>query len=167
MISCQFSFYLTKQRENVLWIKLKAEVASFQNLTEKKHFLWDSLKSDPVKVKGGPKSCLDNYVWQADLWPQHPVTPTAGWEVKLRKHSLLHLSVVFDLMLLSTMKSLRPRAKSHGCLLAKTLTVWMYVCVCAYVCVYIWEPKGSSVCAVPFFPFPTSQNATVHERTED
>lgn len=35
LISPQFSFYLTNQKENVCWIKQKAMVASFENLTEK------------------------------------------------------------------------------------------------------------------------------------
>lgn len=96
--------------------------------------------STPAQGEEGSKPRLDNCLWQVDLWPQHPAAPTAGWQVKLRKHSPLHLSVIFDLLRLSTMKSVCLRAKSPKCLLDESL----HVCV--------WGPDGSSVSAIVFLP---------------
>lgn len=88
------------------------------------------LKLDPVKGEEGSKARLDNYVWQADLWLKLPAAPTAGWQVRLRKHSPPHLSVVFDLILPSTVKSVWPTAESHGSLLDESSSVRIYLCRC-------------------------------------
>lgn len=146
-----------------LWINLKVANPSIKN---KNGYLFsDSVKNNHSRGEEGSKPHLDNYKWQADLWLEHPVTSTAGWEVNLRKHCPLHLSVIFDLILQSSMKSVCPRANSHKCLLDESLC--MCVCVCKVLCVYTGGPEGSSVSAVPFLPSPTSQNAVAHERTED
>lgn len=84
---------------------------------------------------------------------------------KPKKTCPLHLSVIFDLILQSSMKSVCPRANSHKCLLDEPLC--MCVCMCKVLCVYTGGPEGSSVSAVPFLPSPTSQNAVAHERPED
>lgn len=117
----------------------------------------------PVEGEDGSETRLDNYVWQADLWLRFPATPTAGWQVKLRKHSGPHLCVVFDLILCSTVKSVWPAAKSHQGLWDESSRVG----VCGNICADMWGPEGSLVSAIHFFPSLTSQNATAHERTED
>lgn len=131
-----------------LWINLKVANPSIKN---KNGYLFsDSVKNKHSRGEEGSKPHLDNYKWQADLWLEHPVTSTAGWEVNLRKHCPLHLSVIFDLILQSSMKSVCPRANSRKCLSDESLC--MCVCVCK-VCVYTLEGlKGHRCLQSPFFP---------------
>lgn len=88
---------------------------------------------------------LDKYVWQADLWLRLPATPTAGRQVKLRKHSRPHLGVVFDLVLWSAVKSVWPSAESLWDE-SSSVSVWTYLCRRTRA----WGVIG--LCQPPFFP---------------